>query len=112
MAQTAKILAFPVRDQKLAFTPMKIEFPSNQQWASNHLPMVRVALRIASFDRAGVDESLSSMLQTEGLIPNLLDVLARTKDHLQGLSELIDTVLARSFVALGDMGYSPDNPPK
>lgn len=112
MAQAANILPFPNPNKKLAFTPMHVKFPDNQRWASNNLPIIRVALKLASFDRAQIDESLSTMLSADGVLPDLLDSLTRTKDHLQGIVELMECALTRSFVALEGLGYSPENPPK
>jgi hypothetical protein len=45
------------------------------------------------------------------IVPDLLDGLTKTKEHLEALASMVSTVLHRHFIVLERLGYDLDNPP-
>jgi hypothetical protein len=50
-------------------------------------------------------------LVKDGAVPDALEALTGTKNHLNALAKILETALLRSFLVLERLGYSPDNPP-
>jgi hypothetical protein len=95
----------------LQFAAIKAEFDwTNEQWSETWLPWVRVAAVHVGSDQDRLQEFMRGTV-AGGEAPNLLEGLTRTKKHLEALEKLIDAALARSFLVLERLGYSPDNPP-
>lgn len=90
-----------------------IEFPfnfTNEEWALANLTWVRAASLLVRDDDREMASKMESMVRA-GLVPDLLDNIAETKDHLATIVKLLDVALSRSFVVLERLGYSPDLPP-
>ena len=101
------------QEQRLAVTFKAVDSPfnwTNEEWGLHWLPHVRVA----SLQLQRDDKELQNLMQEmvrKGIVPDVLEDLAETKEHLQALVELLDTALTRSFLVLERLGFSPDEPP-
>ncbi|WP_158682347.1 hypothetical protein [Sphingopyxis sp. MG] len=83
---------------------------TNEQWSLSNLPWVRLASRLVKDDHNELTAKMEGMAH-DGLVPDLLENIADTKNHLAALVSLLDMALTRSFVALERLGYTPDSPP-
>lgn len=83
---------------------------TNDEWAIAHLPFVRIALSKLHRDDVGLQSLLTDLIK-DGRVPDLLDDMIRTREHLKALAKMIDIAVTRSFLVLERLGYSPENPP-
>jgi hypothetical protein len=84
---------------------------SNDEWAAQWLPWVRVAAVHVAGDQDRVEEFIRGLVKS-GEASHVLQGLAQTRLHLADLCELLDAALARSFRILEGFGYSPDDLPE
>jgi hypothetical protein len=61
-------------------------------------------------DERELEEAIGKVMR-DGIVPDLLDGLTNTKEHLEALASMIGTVLNRHFIVLERLGYDLDNPP-
>lgn len=95
----------------MTFPAVETEFNwSNDEWALAHLPKVRIASLLLQRDDVGLADTIGKMTKA-GIVPEMLDGLCVTKDHLEALVKLLETAITRSFVVLERAGFSPDFPP-
>ena len=95
----------------LQFEAIKANFDwTNDDWASTWLPHVRVASLLVARDQDQLKATMHEIVATGG-VPELLDNLTKTQQHLAALRKLVDVALQRSFLVIERLGYSPDNPP-
>ena len=98
-------------DPSLTFEGVDVPFNyTNDEWALSNLPWVRAASLMMKYDDRDLTAKMGEIARG-GAAPDLLDHISQTKSHLEAIVELLNTVLARSFVALERLGYSPDSPP-
>jgi len=98
-------------DNPITFEGIELPFNhTNDEWALANLTWVRAASLLVRDDDRELTGKMDSMARA-GLVPELLDNIAGTKDHLAAIVKLLDMALTRSFVALERLGYSPDCPP-
>lgn len=83
---------------------------TNEDWALANLPKVRIASLLLRDNDVELTERVRG-IAAEGLMPEMLDGIIDTKEHLVGIASVLDTALTRLFVALERLGYSPDKPP-
>jgi hypothetical protein len=98
-----------VRSSRRPATPeqrkrTKFEFNwNNDEWAR-----IRLARALVARD----DDELLAVFQAlipVGVVPDMLEGLARTRRHVEVLHALLDTSLMRSFAVLEQCGYGLDN---
>jgi hypothetical protein len=100
-----------VSDGGIRFDGADIKFEwTNQAWGLAHLPNVRMASLLLQRDDEALTETLARMVKA-GVVPDMLEGLCTTKEHLEALVDLLRAALTRSFVVLERLGYSPDVPP-
>lgn len=98
-------------DNDIRFSAIDVRFEwTNDAWGLAHLPNVRVASLLLQRDDVALEETVGSMVKA-GLMPDTLEGMSTTKEHLEALVELLRAALTRSFVVLERLGYSPDLPP-
>jgi hypothetical protein len=103
--------ATPEQRKAMTFKGEKINFDwTNDAWAAVFLPPIRLALVALQKDDKDLEEAVGSVVR-DGIVPDLLDGLTSTKEHLEALAKMISTVLHRHFIVLERLGYDPDNPP-
>jgi hypothetical protein len=83
---------------------------SNDEWAKEWLPWVRLAVACLHQDDVELTQGAGPLIK-DGLMSDLLDGLTKTKRHLDGLTETVSAALHRMFLAVERHGYGPDNPP-
>lgn len=83
---------------------------TNDDWAIANLPKVRIATLLLQRDDAALTDTIGKMAKS-GIVPEMLEGMCDTRDHLKAIVELLDVALARSFTILDRLGYSPDLPP-
>jgi hypothetical protein len=95
----------------MTFQGVKINVDwTNQEWAAAHLPFVRLAAVALEKDDKELQAAFADMAKG-GVVPDLLESWCRTKQHLKALVKGLEAALARSFLVLDRLGYTPDNPP-
>jgi hypothetical protein len=95
----------------LTFEGLDLPFNhTNEDWALANLVKVRMASLMLRDNDTQLTRKMDEMARA-GIVPEMLDGLVDTKEHLEALVKLIDTALARAFVCLERLGYSPDLPP-
>jgi|SRR6266516_3614768 hypothetical protein len=95
----------------MTFPGVAINFKwTNEEWAATYLPFVRLAMATLQKNEIELQQAMSEMNKAQ-LIPELLENLCFTKDHLKTLVEMLDAALSRSFLMVERLGYSPHNPP-
>jgi hypothetical protein len=103
--------ATPKQRKEITFKGLDIKFRStNEAWAAAHLPAIRTAIILLKYNDDQLQKKYAEMV-TAGIVPETLDFLCHTKNHLEGIVEGLRAVLSRSFLVLGRLGYSPENPP-
>src|ERR1700680_1067203 len=103
----------PNRDERTAlrFEAIKVNFDwTNEDWALTWLPPVRMAAVLIAHDDKEHEGSLAALVK-DGAVPEMLNGLCETKEHLLALASMIDAALLRTYAVLERLGYSPDNPP-
>lgn len=83
---------------------------TNDEWARVNLPVVRIALVMLERDDVSHQAALASLIKS-GAIPDILDGMVNARENFSALAKVIDAALARSFLVLERLGYSPDSPP-
>jgi hypothetical protein len=100
-----------VSDRDITFEGVDAKFEwTNEAWGLAHLPNVRIASLLLQRDDYALEETWASM-GNAGLVPDVLERLCTTREHLEALVDLLRTALARSTVVLERLGYLPDLPP-
>ena len=100
-----------VTDNTVKFDAIDARFEyGNEEWALANLPKIRIASHMLQRNDIELADSISKMV-TGGIVPDTLDGLIATRDHMKALAEMIDVALTRSFVVLDRLGFSPDCPP-
>lgn len=95
----------------MTFPAVDAEFSwGNDEWALAHLPKVRIASLLLQRDDTALAATIGEMAKA-GIVPEMLDGICVTKDHIEALVKMLDAALTRSFVVLERLGYSPDFPP-
>ena len=98
-------------DNPITFDAAAAKFEySNDEWALANLPKVRIASVMLQRNDVELADTIGQMAKA-GIVPDMLDGMIATRDHLKAIVELIDVALARSFVVLDRLGNSPDCPP-
>lgn len=96
----------------MQFSAVDVRFDwSNEQWARTNLPHVRIAATLLQRDDVQLTETIDGIVQS-GAFNEMLDGFCVTKDHLKAVVDLLEAALARSFVALERLGFTPDAPPE
>lgn len=97
--------------KEMTFPAIAIPFDwTNAQWARQNLTHVRIAVRLLGRNDVELTETISRIVEA-GAVNEMLDHLCDTKDHLKAVVALLDAALARSFIALERLGFTPDAPP-
>jgi hypothetical protein len=108
---SARHPATPEQRKAITFKGETIQFKyTNDEWISAHLVTVRLAIAALEKDDKELQQ-ITAELVRDGVVPNLLDGLTATKEHLETLANAISTLLTRHFVVLERLGYDPDNLP-
>ena len=95
----------------IAFKPIPVDLQwSDDEWERANLVTVRVAAKLVNYTSEGLQVVLSELAPT-GHLPETLDGMIGTKEHLADMIRLLETAIARSFLVLERLGFSPDNPP-
>ena len=95
----------------MIFKGKKVKFDwTNEDWAAAFLPTVRIAVAMLEKDEKEFEEAIGKVVR-DGVVPDLLDGLTNTKEHLEALASMIGTVLNRHFIVLEKLGYDLDNNP-
>ena len=101
--------ATPEQRAGTKFDGIKVEFNwTNDEWALAQLQRIRLASALVAHD----DDELLAVFQKlipDGVVPDMLEGLARTKRHVEALHALLNATLMRSFAVLERCGYGPDN---
>jgi hypothetical protein len=88
------------------FTALDVAFNwSNEEWARTFLPQIRMAHLVVQRDDKALEEILAQHIK-DGIHEELLEQLANTAEHLDGLTQLLNSAIARSSAVLERMGYS------
>jgi hypothetical protein len=88
----------------MSFKGKKVKFDwTNEEWAAAFLPTVRLALAALEKDEKEFEEAMGKAMR-DGIVPDLLDGLSNTKEHLEALASMTGTVLHRHFVVLERLG--------
>jgi hypothetical protein len=96
----------------LRFEAIKVDFDwSNEDWAVAWLPWVRLAISILHLDDEEHKEGAVETIRA-GNMPMLLEGLARTEGHLEGLYKALRAALNRSFLTVERLGYTPETLPE
>lgn len=99
-------------DNDIRFSAIEARFEwTNQAWGVAHLPNVRVASLLLQKDDIELEETVGRLVKA-GVMPDTLEGISTTKEHLEALVDLLRAALTRSFVVLERLGYSPDLPPE
>lgn len=100
-----------ITDNTMTFSAIDAKFErTNEEWALANLPKVRIASCLLQRNDVELTETISQMVNG-GIVPDMLDGMVATRDHLKALVEMINVALTRSFVVLDRLGFSPDCPP-
>jgi hypothetical protein len=103
-----KMPATPEQRKAMTFPAVKVSFEhTNDDWALAHLPRVRLATLILQRDDMVLEKLMAGFVK-DGLVPEMLEGLCKTKEHLKFLVEFCDVALARSFCVLERLGYDPE----
>ena len=101
--------ATPEQRKAMTFKGKKVKFDwTNEDWAAAFLPSVRLAVISLEKDEKELEEAIGKIMR-DGIVPDLLDGLTNTKEHLEALASMIGTVLHRHFIVLERLGYDLDN---
>jgi hypothetical protein len=94
----------------LYFEPIEIKWTwDNHNW-DDTIPHMRLAIGLLSKDRADLKDAMEQIVKA-GIAPEMLENWSVLKDHLKGMVGILDSTLARPFLVLEELGYSPDKPP-
>jgi hypothetical protein len=90
--------ATPEQRKAMTFKGKKVKFDwTNEDWAAAFLPSVRLAVVSLEKDEKELEEAIGKVMR-DGIVPDLLDGLTNTKEHLEALASMIGTVLNRHLL--------------
>lgn len=91
------------------FKPIPGALPCRDEW-ERYLPTIRTAELLLGLSPEELKLSFTKLAATASAA-NWLELLAETKHDIEVVAKMLDATLARSFLVLERLGYSPDNPP-
>ena len=91
----------------LAFNPIGGEFPEVDDFANNNYAQLRFAFEACQLDDKALEDRFA-IAAPQGILPTLLESWCEQKAVLQTYIKLLDAALARSFVVLDRLGYTPE----
>ncbi|MGY2905746.1 hypothetical protein [Bradyrhizobium sp. URHC0002] len=98
----------------ITFEPITgVKIGTNKKWAFAHLPYVRMAVLLLEDNPEELKQTWERLTETDEDKDNALDLiesLILCRKDFEGLVELLNVALARSFLTLDRMGYCPENP--
>jgi hypothetical protein len=111
-ASGKEVAATAAERAALTFEPLTIDWKNafSAEWPGFHLVHMRLGAALLDQNHKELQEAFKS-LADQGMLPDLLDRLCETKDHLAAVVEMMESTLTRSFLVLERLGYSPENPP-
>jgi hypothetical protein len=90
-----------------AFEPIKVPVDwINSEWAGNHLPIVRIACLMLGHNRKELGSAITKLVAADAEA-ELLENLESTRDHFEGMVEVLTVCLDRHRLTLADLGYTP-----
>jgi hypothetical protein len=102
--------AKPRKDSKFpALKDMTFEW-SNEKWARQFLPQIRVASLVVQRDDKALERIMAGYVK-DGVATEILEAWLDTEEHLRALTALLHCALARSSIVLERMGHESAKPP-
>jgi hypothetical protein len=87
--------------------PLDVEFDwSNEEWSRTFLPLIRLAVVAVQKDERSFEIVLQEWMDS-GVIDEALERWLETAEHLDGLTAVLNCVLARSAKVLRKIGVEP-----